>query len=119
MDNNKSLVIKTLKYTYAIVPIVAGLDKFTNLLTDWSHYLTTDMSSFMPFEAKTFMMIVGVVEIVAGSLVIFRPKIGSLVVMAWLIVISLTLFLSGHYFDVAIRDLVMAVGAFSFYKLSE
>ena len=65
------------------------------------------------------MMIVGLIEIVAGALVLFRPKIGAYVVMAWLVAIALTLVFSGQFFDVAVRDLVMAIAAFCLAKLSE
>ena len=118
MNTNVQLVKTVLKYTFGLVPIIAGLDKFTNLLTDWSQYLSSGLSEMLPFEVGTFMMIVGVIEIVAGILVFLKPKIGALVVMAWLVLIALTLIISGHY-DVAVRDLVMAVGAFSLAKLSE
>jgi uncharacterized membrane protein YphA (DoxX/SURF4 family) len=119
MNTNIQLVKTALKYTFGLVPIIAGLDKFTNLLTDWSHYISSGFSEMLPFEPTTFMMIVGVIEIVAGILVFLKPKIGALVVMVWLVAIALTLVFSGHYFDVAVRDLVMAVGAFSLMKLSE
>ena len=109
---------KILKFTYGIVPIVAGLDKFTNLLTNWEDYLSEPVLSILPFSAGTFMVIVGIIEIAAGVLVLLRPRIGAYVVMAWLIAIALTLVLGGKYFDVAVRDLVMAVGAFVLAKLS-
>lgn len=111
-------VHQVLKYTYGLVPIVAGLDKFTNLLTNWKDYLSESLISMLPFTPATFMSIVGIIEIIAGVLVLLRPKIGAWVVMAWLILIALTLIFSGHYFDVAVRDLVMAVGAFALAKLS-
>lgn len=107
-----------LKYTYGLVPIVAGLDKFTNLLTNWKDYLSTTILNILPFNAGTFMAIVGVIEIIAGALVLLRPRIGAYIVMTWLIVIALSLILSGHYFDVAVRDLVMAIGAYALAKLS-
>ncbi|WP_221627053.1 tRNA (5-methylaminomethyl-2-thiouridylate)-methyltransferase [Pontibacter sp. Tf4] len=106
-----------LKYTYGLVPIVAGLDKFTHLLTDWNKYLAPVVADMLPFSVNTFMSIVGVIEIIAGVLVLIRPKIGSLVVCLWLVGIALNLLLSGEYFDVAVRDLVMAIGAFSLYLL--
>ena len=109
---------KILKYTYGIVPIVAGLDKFTNLLVNWKDYLSPSFSNMLPFSASTFMSIIGIIEISAGILVLKNPRIGAYVVTAWLIVISLTLLLGGHYFDVAVRDLVMAAGAFVLAKLS-
>ena len=111
--NEKTL----LKFTYGLVPIVAGLDKFTNLLTDWSQYLNSGLQEMLPFEASTFMMIVGVIEIVAGVLVLTKTKIGAYIVAAWLTLIALTLILSGSYLDVAVRDLVMAIGAYVLVKL--
>ena len=119
MNSNTTQIQSILKYTYGIVPIVAGLDKFTNILTDWTHYLAPSVIEILPFEASTFMMIVGVIEIVAGASVFYKVKEGAYLVMAWLIAIALSLLLTWHYVDVAVRDLVMAVGAFSLAKLSE
>lgn len=116
---NVTFVQKVLKYTYGLVPVVAGLDKFTNLLTDWENYMAPSIGSHLPFNTSTFMYIVGIIEIVAGILVLSRPRLGGYVVMAWLVVIALNLLVSGQYFDVAVRDLVMAVGAFSLAKLSD
>ncbi len=118
-QSNVQFVQKLLKYTFGLVPIVAGLDKFTNLLTDWTQYVSTVVADLLPFEAGTFMAIVGVIEIAAGILVLIRPFIGGYIVAAWLTLIALTLMFSGSYLDVAVRDLVMAIGAFSLAKLSE
>jgi len=106
----------TLKLTFGIVPIVAGLDKFTNLLTNWVDYLN---KSIIPFDPMTFMKIVGVIEIVAGIIVLVRPLIGAYIVMAWLVCIALQLLIGGHYYDVAVRDLVMAVGAYTLAQLTK
>ena len=118
-QKNVLFVQKLLKYTFGLVPIVAGLDKFTNLLTDWAQYVSTGIVEILPFEAGTFMAIVGVIEIGAGILVLVRPFIGGLVVAAWLTLIAMTLLFSGSYLDVAVRDLVMAIGALSLAKLFE
>ncbi len=118
METNIKQVQTILKFTYGIVPIVAGADKFTNLLTDWSHYLNPSLKSILPFGDHVFMMIVGVIEIIAGILVIFDSKKGGLLVSAWLVLIALSLLISGNYLDVAVRDLVMAIGAFCLAKLS-
>lgn len=107
-----------LRYTYGLVPIVAGLDKFTNLLTDWSQYLNPSIAQMLPFGAETFMMIVGVIEIIAGILVLTKTELGAYVVAAWLVCIALTLLLSGKYLDVAVRDIVMAIGAFTLARLT-
>lgn len=108
----------SLRLSFGIVPIVAGLDKFTNLLTNWSDYLGTNIKSMLPLEALAFMKIIGVIEIIAGILVLVRPLAGAYLVMVWLICIALQLIFSGHYFDVAVRDLVMALGAFTLAQLT-
>lgn len=117
--SNPSSLQPLLKYTYALVPIVAGLDKFMNLLADWSQYLSDFINNMLPLSADAFMYIVGIIEIAAGVLVLFKPKIGAYVVMLWLILIALNLILSGQYFDIAVRDLTMAIGAYTLAKLSE
>ena len=119
MDSNVQLVKNLLKYTFGLVPIVAGLDKFTNILTNWSQYISEGFAEILPFESTTFMMIVGVIEIIAGILVLTKTKLGAYVVAAWLTAIALTLIFSWSYVDVAVRDLVMAIAAFSLAKLSE
>ena len=108
---------QTLKLTFGIVPIVAGLDKFTNLLTHWSDYLGNNRS-MVPMDPETFMKVVGVIEIIAGIIVFVRTVVGAYVVMAWLICIAIQLLIGGHYFDVAVRDLVMAVGAYTLAQLT-
>lgn len=108
-----------LRLTFGIVPIVAGLDKFTNLLTQWEQYLHPGLVEMLPFSPHTFMMIVGVIEISAGILVLIKPRIGGYVVAAWLASIALTLLVSGKFLDVAVRDLVMAIGAFSVARIAK
>ena len=107
-----------LKWTYGLVPIVAGADKFMHIRTDWDKYLAPAIANMLPFSASSFMSMVGIIEIIAGVLVLIKPKIGSLVVALWLTGIAINLLLTGQYFDVAVRDLVMAIGAFSLYLLS-
>lgn len=117
-NNAVTPVFNLLRLTYGLVPIVAGLDKFTNLLTHWEKYLHPGLASMLPFSPHTFMMIVGVIEIVAGIIVLIKPATGGLIVMAWLAVIALTLIASGNYIDVAVRDLTMAIGAYSLSRIS-
>jgi hypothetical protein len=107
-----------LKFTYGLIPIAAGADKFTNLLTDWSKYLHPTIASMLPFKAAVFMMIVGVIEIAAGVLVLIKPAKGAYIVSAWLVLIALSLLASGNYLDVAVRDLAMAIGAYSLAKIT-
>jgi len=107
-----------LKFTYGIVPIVAGADKFTNLLADWGTYLNPNLAALLPFSSNAFMMVVGGIEIGAGIMVLVNPKQAAYVVSAWLVLIALSLLASGNYLDVAIRDLVIAIGAYALGKLS-
>jgi uncharacterized membrane protein YphA (DoxX/SURF4 family) len=108
-----------LKLVFGLVPIVAGLDKFTNLLVDWTQY-ASPLVGVLPISAGSLMMIVGVIEIAAGILVLSRyTRVGAYVVSAWLVAIALNLVTTGKYFDVAVRDLVMAAGAFVLAKLTE
>lgn len=107
-----------LKYTFGLVPIVAGADKFLNLLTQWKDYLNPTVANVLPFDASIFMMIVGVVEIIAGIMVLTRTEIGAYIVCVWLVLIALSLILGGSHFDVAVRDLVMAISAYVLAKLT-
>ena len=110
-------VVLILKYTYGLVPIVAGFDKFTQLLVDWDKYLAPAIAGILPFSAHTFMLIVGVIEIVAGILVLIKPKIGSIIVCLWLLGIAINLLMTGQFFDIAVRDIVMSIGAFCLFTL--
>ncbi|MCO5260670.1 MAG: hypothetical protein M9916_11045 [Crocinitomicaceae bacterium] len=112
-------VYNLMKYVFVIVPIVAGADKFTNILTDWTQYVNPSLEGMLPFSAATFMMIVGVIEIVAGIFVFLKPQLGGLVVAAWLTVIALSLLAGWMFVDVAVRDLVMAISAFSMARLAK
>lgn len=112
-------ILNLLKYTFGIVPIVAGADKFSNLLTNWEQYINPSVAAWLPFPDTTFMMIVGVVEIIAGIIVLKKTELGGYIVAGWLTAIALTLLLSFNYIDVAVRDLVMAISAFSMAKISK
>jgi hypothetical protein len=102
-----------LRLAYGLVPIIAGADKFTNLLTNWEKYLPSFAPNILPFSTHTFMLIVGIIEIVAGLAVLtILPRLGAYVVMLWLVLIAINLILAG-YFDIAVRDLVMALGAYT------
>ncbi len=118
LKNGLKPTYNLLRLTYGIVPIVAGLDKFTNILTHWENYINPSIGSMLPFAPNTFMMIVGIIEIIAGVIVLARPAIGGYIVAAWLTVIALTLLTGGIYLDVAVRDLVMAIGSFSLARMA-
>ena len=108
---------KTLKFTFGIVPIIAGLDKFTNLLTNWVDYLGKN-ADLIPINHLLFMKIVGSIEIVAGIIVLVKPRIGAYIVMIWLSCIALQLIIGLNYLDVAVRDIVMAIGAYTLAQLT-
>lgn len=118
---NQSLTqtFNLLKYTFGVVPIVAGADKFTNLLTDWTQYINPTIENLLPFSASVFMMIVGIIEIAAGIIVLKKTEIGGYIVAGWLTVIALTLLIGFNYVDVAVRDLVMAIAALSMARISK
>lgn len=121
LNANQTLnsVFNILKLTYGIVPIVAGIDKLTNVLADWEKYLHPGIAAMLPFSSHTFMIIVGVIEIIAGIIVLVKPAAGGYIVMAWLTLIAATLLASRNYLDIAVRDLVMAIGAFSLARISK
>jgi uncharacterized membrane protein YphA (DoxX/SURF4 family) len=106
-------VYMPLRLCYGLVPIAAGLDKFTNLLVDWKIYLPKFVSDLSPVGPSALMGIVGMIEIVAGIVVLaVLPRLGSLVVAIWLVLVGVMAALAGHP-DVMVRDLVMAVGAYT------
>ena len=112
-------IFNLLKFTFGIVPIVAGLDKFTNILTEWDKYLHPGIADILPFSPEVFMVIVGAIEIIAGLIVLMKPAVGGYIVAAWLTLIALTLLASGNFLDVAVRDLVMAIGTLSMARLAK
>jgi uncharacterized membrane protein YphA (DoxX/SURF4 family) len=102
-----------LRLAYGLVPLLAGLDKYTNILANWERYVSPIAASMLPMRVETFLHIIGVVEIVVGLTVLLGwTRLGALVAMAWLVAVSLNLLLAG-YLDIAVRDLVMAVGAYT------
>lgn len=109
------LLLRTL---FTVAPIVFGLDKFTNILADWTVYLAPVATNVIPLPAQTIMYIVGVVEIVAGITVAVRPRFGSLLVAVWLLGIIINLLILGGFYDVALRDFGLLVGAVALNRLS-
>jgi uncharacterized membrane protein YphA (DoxX/SURF4 family) len=111
-DSLSSIYIP-LRLAFGLVPIVAGLDKFFNLLTDWQKYLAPPVAKLLPVSPDTFMMAAGVIEIIAGLVVLtVLTRLGAYIVMIWLVLIAGNLILAGYY-DVAVRDLVMALSAYT------
>jgi hypothetical protein len=111
---------QVLRLTFGIVPFLAGLDKFFNVLTDWTQYQSPLVQKVIPISAVTFMHVAGVVEMIVGIAILTRwTRFGGYVAMVWLAAISANLVATGKYFDVAVRDLVMAVAAFALASLTE
>ncbi len=108
-----------LKFGFTIAPMIAGLDKFFNLLVDWTQYLAPLVLIWTGIDPAIFMMVVGVVEIIAGVVVAVKPKFGALVVAAWLWGIIVNLLLVPGYYDVALRDLGLSFGALALARLAE
>ena len=107
-----------LRTVFTVAPVIFGLDKFTNLLTDWTMYLAPVVTNVVPLPAQTIMYVVGAVEIVAGLAVALKPRFGSLLVAAWLFGIIVNLLVLGSFFDVALRDFGLLVGALALNRLS-
>jgi hypothetical protein len=103
---------------FIVAPIVAGLDKFTHVLVNWDQYLSPIVARTLPVSAHTFMLGVGVVEVAAGVIVALAPEIGGAIVGLWLCGIILNLLSIPAYFDVALRDLGLALGAFALSRLA-
>jgi hypothetical protein len=110
---------RLLHLAFIVAPTVAGLDKFFHLLANWDTYLSVPFARLSPFAVPTLMRGVGVVEIVAGFLVAVRPKLGAYVVAAWLALIILNLLLRGAYYDVALRDFGLFLGALALGRLAD
>lgn len=108
-----------LHFGFTVAPIVAGLDKFFLLLVNWDQYLAPQIPNLLGIDARTFMMGVGITEIVVGLGVAFMPRIFAFVVSAWLMGIVVNLMMTGKYFDIALRDFGLALGAFALGRLSQ
>jgi uncharacterized membrane protein YphA (DoxX/SURF4 family) len=108
-----------LRIGLGVGPIITGVDKFFNKLADWGMYLSPLATKVVPISPTSFMHIVGVVEIVAGLVVLSRwTKLGSYVVMLWLLGIAINLLTLGMFYDLAMRDVEIAIGAFALSQLT-
>jgi uncharacterized membrane protein YphA (DoxX/SURF4 family) len=107
-----------LRTVFTVAPIAFGLDKFTNLLTDWPGYLAPWIDRIVPGTAQQAMYAVGVVEVVAGLLVAVAPRIGGWVVAAWLAGIIVNLLTIPGFYDIALRDFGLLVGAVALARLA-
>jgi hypothetical protein len=108
-----------LRIAFTVAPILFGLDKFANVLTDdWTRYLSSEYNSILPGDADTAMSIVGVIEVVAGVIVATAPRYGSVLVAGWLAGIIVNLLLVGGYGDIALRDFGLMLGALTLARLA-
>ena len=108
----------TLRIAFGATAFLAGLDKFFNLLADWTSYVSPMIAGLV--SPVVLMRVAGVIEMIAGIVVLAGlTRLGGYVIAAWLTLIAVSLLTTGRYFDVAVRDLVMAAGAFVLAKISE
>jgi uncharacterized membrane protein YphA (DoxX/SURF4 family) len=109
-----------LRIGLGVVPFLAGLDKFFNLLTDWGMYLNPTAEALLPVSGAVFMRAAGVVEMGVGLAILAGwTRIGGYVAAAWLVAIAANLISAGMFYDVAVRDVVMALAAYTLARLSE
>lgn len=104
---------------FIVAPILAGLDKFLEVLVDWDRYLAPVATDVLPVNGHSIMLAVGVIEIAAGVLVALRPRIGGYVVAVWLWAIIVNLLILGDYFDIALRDFGLSLAALALARLAE
>ena len=120
MDRNLQSAWWPLRLAFFVGPFVAGLDKFLHLLTNWDQYLSPLAAKILGGFSHPFMLVVGVIEMCVGLMIITKwTKLGAYIASIWLVLIALNLITTGHYFDVALRDIGLALSAFGLAKLSE
>ena len=107
-----------LRVGFTVAPILFGLDKFLNWLTDWDHYLAPRLNDVLPGNAHQVMLVVGVIEIVAGLVVAMRPRFGGYLVAAWLGGIIVNLLIHADHYDVALRDFGLLIAAVALARLA-
>ena len=109
-----------LRIGLGVGPFLAGLDKYFNLLTNWTAYISPLVLKILPFSGQTFMHIVGVIEMIAGLAILTKwTRLGAYVASAWLIAIAINLVSMGTFFDIAVRDVEMALAAFVLARITE
>lgn len=104
---------------FTAAPILAGIDKFFHLLCNWDQYLAPWIAAISPIGGHSLMLVAGAIEAAAGILVAVRPRLGAPIVGLWLCLIIVNLLTMGGYFDVALRDLGLALGAFALWRLAQ
>jgi hypothetical protein len=103
---------------FVLAPVLAGLDKFTHLLVNWDQYLAPWIANLSPIGAHQLMLIVGIIEIAAGLVVALKPRYGAWLVFAWLWLIIIDLLTYPGYYDIALRDFGLSLGALALARLS-
>jgi hypothetical protein len=117
MDTRLENPTRILRIAVGLMATLAGLDKFFNILADWGSYVSPAVAQLLPFSTDVFMGIVGVVEIVVGiGILTALPVVGAYVASAWLLLLAVNLVVAGH-FDVAVRDVVLSIAAFTLARL--
>jgi hypothetical protein len=117
--NPERQAYEILHWGFVAAPVIAGLDKFAGLLTHWDAYVAPTFTRLLGGATHGFMLVVGVVEIVAGLVVALRPRIGAYVVAGWLGAIIINLVMAGRYFDIALRDFGLLLGAIALARLAQ
>jgi hypothetical protein len=107
-----------LHWGFVAAPVIAGADKFVGMLANWDVYLAPQIARLLPMSPHTFMLIAGAIEVLAGLVVAVKPRIGAYVVAAWLVGIIVNLLLWGGYYDIALRDFGLFLGALALGRLS-
>lgn len=119
-----------LYFTYGLLPIITGIDKYFDFLADWHIYLNPIIPQVFQISPETFMHVIGIVEIIMGIIIFLRPIVGGYIMTVWLLIISINLIAMGSHthegyahimthYDIALRDIVMAIGAYVFVLLSK
>jgi len=120
LDSGLRSAYWALRIGLGVGPFLAGLDKFFNILADWGMYLSPLAERLLPVSAGVFMRAVGVVEMAVGLLILFgRSRVGGYVAAAWLLAIAVNLLTTGMFYDLAVRDVEIAIGAYTLARLSE
>jgi uncharacterized membrane protein YphA (DoxX/SURF4 family) len=120
LDSRLEPVWQALRFGLGLMALLAGLDKFFNLLTTWTMYLSPLAERVLPVSPEAFMGLVGVIEMAVGLAILTRfTRLGAYVAMLWLVLISANLVASGVFYDLAVRDLELAIAAFALARLTE
>ena len=119
-DINKLNTISNIfRFSYGFMILAVGIDNYLNILVNWTEYLNPIIPGFFNTDAKTFMNYMGIFEMFSGTMVLLSPKIGGYIMCILLVFTSINLISQFKYFDIALRDFILAIGAFLFARLSD